>query len=125
MRHILVEGIVWGFLHAHAAGNLIFFAANRGWSSSFVSPTCALSTRHHHVHCICDYFNECFAVARLADAWPAHATPTPMDALPLWLLLVGRPRRMLCRRAAILVDAWPPSCCYRVLVSDLVLVQFV
>ena len=23
VRHILVEGIIWGFLHAHAAGNLI------------------------------------------------------------------------------------------------------
>ena len=45
----------------------------------------------------------CFT--RLADAFAALATPTPTDDLPSWLLLVGRPRRMLCRRGVFLVDA--------------------
>ena len=65
----------------------------------------------------------CFT--RLADTFAALATPTLTDALPSWLLLVGRPRWMLCRRGDVLVDAWPPSCCYRVSVSDLVMVLYV
>ena len=55
----------------------------------------------------------------------AIATPTQTDALPSYLLLVGRLRRMFCRRGDVQVDAWPPSCCYKVSVSDLVMVHFV
>ena len=64
----------------------------------------------------CEYYNGCFAVVVLVDALPpllhssggcftALATSTLTDALPSWLLLVGRPRRMLCHRGVIMVDA--------------------
>jgi len=130
----------WGHhlgIHSCSYGHQsVFFTACRGWSSSSVSPTCALLTHHHHIRWSCDYYDGCFAVVVLADALPpllrssggcfaALATPTPTDALPSWLLLVGRPRWMLCRRGDVLVDAWPPSCYYMVSVSDLVLVHFV
>ena len=123
VHHIPVEGIVSGFLHDHAVGSLISLRpAVGGRLHLFRLPVLYRRVITMFVA----------AATSLTDALPSliwrmlgRPCYSSSDALPLWLLLVGRPRRMLCRRGAILMDAWLLSCCYRVLVSDSVLAHFV
>ena len=123
MHHIPVEGIVSGFLHAHVVGSLISLRPAVGGRLHLFR----LPVLYRRVITMLQLRLLRWMLCRRSSSGclAAHAIPTLTDALPSWLLLVGRSRQMLCRRGAVLVDAWPPSCCYRVLVSDLVLVQFV
>ena len=103
VRHIPVEGIVLGSLHAIAAGSLI-------------SLRLAVGGRLH-LYRLPVLYRRVITMFVAAATTSTYALPSLVwrmlgrpcysysDALPSWLLLVGRPRRMLCRRGDVLVDA--------------------
>ena len=119
MRHIPVEGIVLGFLHAHAAGSLISLRR-------------AVGGRLHLYRLPVLY-------RRIITMFVGAATTTT-DALPslCWRMLCrsnslglmdALPSRLCCLLVVsggcfaavvlLLVDTWPPSGCFVVSVSSL------
>ena len=131
MRHVPLEGVVLGFLHASAAawflcdlpGVIVLMCVAYLCTLVTSSPwfAGAVTTLADTLPSLCWRMlcRPCFA--RSDRYFATLATPTLADALPLWLrcLLVVSGGCFAAVVLLLLVDAWPPSGCFVVSVSDL------